>query len=132
MNEQELNKKFSEYERKIINLQNQLSALEQSFFDLDSISNGLEELKDKVGEEILANIGRGIFVKTKLLSEDLLVDVGEGNFANKTIPQAKELISTHQQKLKESQKELDKELEKINEEITKLMNDYNQEMSKQK
>lgn len=92
--------------------------------DMNTISTGLGELVGKKDEEIMAPIGRGIFVKAKLLEEDLLVDVGAHNFVKKTIPEAKELIMGQVEKLKSSKKELDDELNKINDEITKTMQEF--------
>ena len=54
------------------------------------ISSGLGDLKGKKGKEIFAPVGRGIFAKAKLDSEEMLVDIGNGNFLSKSIDEAKE------------------------------------------
>lgn len=131
MNEQELNQKFSEYEQRIMQLQEQLGAIEKSVLNMTSVSTGLNDLKGKVNEEILAPIGSGIYIKAKLLSDDLLVDIGEGAFVDKTISETQDLIRAQQEKLKLTQKDLDKELEKINEEITQLMVTFQKEREEQ-
>ena len=127
MNEQELNKKFEEYEHKIMCLQEQLGAIEKSIQNMSFVGAGLEDLKGKVGEEILAAIGSGIYIKAKLVADNLLVDIGENTFVDKTIDETKNLIKAQQSKLKLTQDELDKELEKINTEITQLMLEYQKE-----
>lgn len=121
MNNEELNQKFAVFEQQIRQIQEQLGAVEQAIVDLTSINTGLEDLKGKKDEEIMAPIGRGIFVKAKLLSEDLTVDVGGKNFVNKSIPETKELIEDQVGKLNEMKEALDKELEKINNELTSTM-----------
>lgn len=124
MNQEELNQKFQIFEQQIMQVQNQLRAVEQAILDMNTISTGLGELVGKKDEEIMAPIGRGIFVRAKLLEENLLVDVGAHNFVKKTIPETKELIEKQVEKLKLSKKELEKSLETINEDITKTMQEF--------
>ena len=73
-------------------LQEQLQAVEQTTMDLRTLDLGLDDLKDSKDKEILAQVGRGIFVKAKVISDDLIVDIGGKNFVSKTI-ENKELIS---------------------------------------
>lgn len=124
MNEQELNQKFMAFEQQIKQLQEQMRAVEQAIFDMQIISTGLDDLKGQVGEEMLAPIGRGIFVKAKLLSETLTVDVGAGNFVSKSIDETKAIISDQSTKLKVTQADLSIELEKINKQITTTMQEH--------
>jgi len=122
-NQQEMMYKFSMYEQQIKHLQQQLQAIEQSVFDLQEIHLGLDDLKGKEGEEIMAPLGRGIFVKAKLLSENLVVDIGEKNFVTKNIDSTKKMISTQLEKLKEVGKEIDLEMRRLSEEIASVVGD---------
>lgn len=124
MNDQQLQQKFQIFEQQITQVQDQLRVIEQAMFDMNTIFAGLGELIGKKNEEIMAPIGRGIFVKAKLLEENLLVDVGGNNFVKKTIPETKELISGQIEKLKLSKKGLESQLEKINKEITTTMQTF--------
>ena len=117
-NQEELMYKLSMYEQQINQLQQQLEAVEQAIIEMNSLVLGLNELTGSKEKEILAPIGRGIFVKTKLVSEDLTVDVGGKNFVKKSIPETKELIKSQIKKLEEIKEELNKNLEEINNELT--------------
>jgi len=117
-NQEELMQKFGMYEQQIQQLQQQLEAVEQAIVEMSSLVLGLDELVGSKDKEILAPIGRGIFVKTKLVSEDLTVDVGGKNFVKKSIPETKKLIQTQVEKLEEVKKELEGNLEEINNELT--------------
>jgi len=117
-NQEELMYKLSMYEQQINQLQQQLEAVEQAIIEMNSLVLGLNELTGSKEKEILAPIGRGIFVKTKLISEDLTVDVGGKNFVKKSIPETKELIKSQIKKLEEIKEELNKNLEEINNELT--------------
>jgi prefoldin alpha subunit len=119
-NQEELMYKLSLYEQQIQQLQQQLEAVEQAIVEMNSLFLGMDELVGSKEKEILAPIGRGIFVKTKLVSEDLTVDVGGKNFVKKDIPETKKLIEEQIKKLEEVKKELNDNLEKINGELTNV------------
>jgi prefoldin alpha subunit len=121
MDQNELNQKFMVFEQQIRQIQEQLQLVEQAIFEIGNIKTGLNELVGKVDEEILAPIGKGIYAKTKLLSEELTVDVGGGNFVKKSIPETQNLIDGQLEKLKSIREELENELNKINQELTKVM-----------
>jgi prefoldin alpha subunit len=120
--QQELLFKFSMYEQQIKQLQQQLEAIERGIVELTSMNLGLDELVGNKDKEIFAPIGKGIFIKAKLISEELNVDVGEGNLVKKSIPETKELIGEQIKKLGQVKKELEDNLEEIGKEITKMMN----------
>jgi len=117
----ELEDKFRIYETEILQVQEQMRAIEQASVELQNLVLDFGELPSKVGKEILAPFGRGIFVKAKLLSDEIEVDVGSGNFVKKTIPETQNLVKSQIEKLKEMKIELDAELGRINEELTATM-----------
>ena len=120
--EQELTFKFQMLEQQIMAIQQQLQAVEQTLIDMTSLNLGLDEIK--TNSEILAPVGAGIFAKAKLISEELVVGVGEKNYIKKSIPETKKLIQEQIIKLGKAKEELNNELEKINEEITRTMIEY--------
>jgi len=79
--------KLAMFEQQIRQMQEQLQAIEQGMNELNILNLGLDELKGKEEKEIFAPIGRGIFVKSKILSEELIVDVGNKKLVKKTIPE---------------------------------------------
>ncbi len=119
--QQEIMFKLSMFEQQIQQLQQQLQAVEKGVAELDSLNLGLDELVGKEGKEIFASIGKGIFAKAKLLSEDLIVDIGNKNFVKKTIPETQKLVKDQIEKLEEVKKELDKNLEATSEELRGLI-----------
>ena len=118
---QELMFKLQMFEQQIQQLQQQLQAIEQGIVEMNSLNFGLDELVGKEGKEILAPIGRGIFVKSKLASEELTVDVGGRNIVKKTIPDTKKIIEEQIKKLEDVQKDLNNNLEKLSGELMKMM-----------
>lgn len=119
--EQELMLKLGTFEQQIQQLQQQLRAVEQGIVELNSLNFGLDELKGGKGKEILSPVGRGIFARTKLLSEELTVDIGGKNFVKKSIPETKKIIEEQTEKLSEIKNGLEKNLENINIEIREVI-----------
>jgi prefoldin alpha subunit len=120
--QQELIFKFSMYERQIREIQQQLEAIERGIVDLNTLNLGLNDLIGSKDKEIYAQLGKGIFVNAKLNSEMLNVDIGDGNFVKKSIPDTKELIGEQTKKLEAIKKELEGSLEDIEKELTGMMN----------
>jgi len=117
--EQELMFKFNIFEQQIKSIQEQLQAVEQAIIEATSLKFGLDELKDSKEKDVLASIGKGIFIKSKITSEDLIVDVGGRNFVKKTISETQKIINDQIEKLERIKQELEEKLEEINTEITK-------------
>ncbi len=57
------------------------------------------------------------------LLKELNVDVGNGNFVKKSIPETKELIEEQIKKLGQIKEELEQNLKQLGEELTKMMDD---------
>lgn len=120
-NQQELLFKFSMFEQQIKQLQQQLQAVEQGIIEMNTLNLGLDELVGNTGKEIRSPIGRGIFVKAKLISEELNVDIGGGNLVKKSIPETKKLIEEQIKKLEQVRLELEKNLEEVGQELQKII-----------
>jgi prefoldin alpha subunit len=119
--QQELYFKFSMFEKQIKELQQQIEAVENGIVDLTTLNFGLDELVGSKDKEIYAPLGKGIFVKAKLISEELNVDIGSGNLVKKNIPETKELIESQIKKLQGIKIELENSLEEIGKEINEMM-----------
>jgi prefoldin alpha subunit len=119
--QQELIFKFSMYEKQIREIQQQLEAIERGIVDLNDLNLGLDEIIGGKGREIYAQLGKGIFVNAILNSEELNVDIGDGNFVKKSIPDTKELIGEQTKKLVAIKEELEGSLQDIEKELTGMM-----------
>ncbi len=122
---QEILFKLSLFEQQINQLQQQLQSVERGIIDLSSLELELDDLKGSNGKEILAPVGRGIFAKAKLLSEDLIMDVGGKNFVKKTIPETQDIIKGQIKKLEQIKSQLQENSDEISREAEKLIKDLN-------
>lgn len=124
---QEMLMKMSLYDQQMKAIQQQLEAVEQAMHDISELNLGLDEFKNSKDKEIMAHVGRGIFVKAKVISDDLIVDVGDKNFVKKSVPESQKLIESQIEKLSEFKKDLGKNLENINSELMSLIEDFEKE-----
>lgn len=120
-NQQELLFKLSMFEQEIQQIQQQLNSVEQGIVELGSLNLEIDGLTDSEGKEVLAPIGKGIFAKTKLISEDLVIDIGNKTFVKKTIPETQGAIKEQIKRLEEVKIELNENLESANEEVQRVI-----------
>ena len=118
---QEILYKLGMFEKNLELLNQQLQLVEKRLIDLTSLDFGMDEIKNSVGKEILAQLGRGIFVKAKIISDELIVDVGSKNLVKKSIPETKRILKEQVEKLTQIKKELEDEVEKIDNEMVQLV-----------
>ena len=118
---QEVLFKLSMFEQQMRQLQQQLQAVEQGIIELSTLNIDLKEIENGEGKEIFAAIGRGIFTKAKLLSDELTVDIGERNFVKKSVSETQKIISKQVEKLEDAKKELNRGLEELSKEAEKII-----------
>ncbi len=122
--QQELFLRLSVLEQQMQYLQQQLDAVEKGINQLQDLDLDLNEIQGATGKEILAQIGTGIYVPAKLLSETLTVNIGENNFVKKSVSDTKKIIQTQIKKLQETQEELERHLDSINHELLEFIQKY--------
>lgn len=127
MDNQEIIFRLSMMEQHMQQLQQQLQAVENGITELESLGAGIGDIKESKGKEIFARIGRGIYAKARIISEELMVNVGDNNLVNKSVSETKEMIEEQVKKLKEAQIELKKDAEESNNEFLKMVKEYEKE-----
>jgi len=108
-------------EQEVNQLNQQLQMIEQNIKELGSIVASLDEI-DK-GKNILANLGKSIFVPVEIKDDKLIVEVGKGNFVKKSITDTKKVIETESGKMMEGKNQIMKRLQDIQEEMAVLFNE---------
>lgn len=123
-NQQEILFKLSLIEQQMQNLHSQLQAVEKRMIELETLRIGLEEFNDSEGKEIIATLGNGIFTKAKIISDKLIVDIGNKNLIKKNVKDTQKLIVKQIEKLKEAKKELNENLEETSKDAEKMINGF--------
>jgi prefoldin alpha subunit len=104
-------------------LQQHIQAIEQQANELNLVRQSLEEIKDKKSGEILANLGKGIFIKTDLKSNDIIVNVGANVFVNKSAQEGLDIIDNQLKQLGLGKADIFDSVEEIQEEVRKTILD---------
>ena len=120
-NQQEILFKLSLIEQQMQNLHSQLQAVEKGIVELETLKIGLEEFNNSKGKEIIAPLGKGIFTKAKIISDKLIVDIGNKNLVKKSVKDTQKLIVEQIGKLREAKKELDENLEATSKDAEKMI-----------
>ena len=123
-NQQEILFKLSLIEQQMQNLHSQLQAVEQGIVELETLKIGLEEFNNSKGKEIIAPLGKGIFTKAKIISDKLIVDIGNKNLIKKSVKDTQKLIVEQIGKLREAKKELNENLEATSKDAEKMINGF--------
>lgn len=117
MKEEEKKKKYVELhilQQQLQQLQQQIVSLQQQVHELGSLSESLEEIKGvEKGTEILAPLGSGIFIKTKLEdSGEVVMNVGAKTAVVKNIEEAKKLVDEQIDEIRDVIAKMEHEMEK--------------------
>ena len=108
-------------------LSQQLQLIEQNTFDMQELELSLEEINKKESKEILANLGKGIYIPVEIKDKKLIVEVGKKNFVKKTISETKDIIMEQMVKLVSAKTQILDRLEVLQIEIHGLMQNIQKE-----
>jgi prefoldin alpha subunit len=102
-------------------LDQQLQLIEQHINDMDSLNEGLEGLENTKSKDILANIGKGIYIPAEIKDKELFVEIGQKTVVKKSIPDAKIIIKSQIEKLNSAKLEVMSRVEGLQREMSNLM-----------
>lgn len=106
MNEQnEINQVM---QKRIQEIETELQRIDERLSEMMLLQNNLDDI-EKIDDDdkVLANISKGIFIKTRFKKQDkLYVNVGSGTVVEKTIDETKELVNKKVEELESYRQEL--------------------------
>ena len=95
-------------------IEQQLMMIEQQIVELQNLKVSLDEIeKAKENDEILASIGKNIFIKTALLSKELLIHVGAKTAVKKSIAETQKIVDKEISQISEVREQMAKAFERI-------------------
>ena len=101
-------------------LSEQIMLLEQEIENSIITENVVKELENQKGNEIFASLGKDCFMRAELKENKILVNLGAGVLAKKSIPEARQILEKRGEELRKKKDELSQRLEKILTQIEKL------------
>jgi len=112
--EQEKIMRMAMMEQEARQIEQQLQILDQQIIEMQLLKLHIEELsKGNEKKEILANLGRNIFVEAETKSNEFFVDVGAKTILKKDIKETLEIIEKDIHQLTSGRDSIMHELEKI-------------------
>ena len=100
-----------------------LQIFEEQTQEMQAIKTSLEELEKNKSEdkEILANLGKGIFIKTQVKEDNLFVNVGKETLVKKSIGETIEVLENQIKQLGLGKEQVMKAIEKLQGEMLSLI-----------
>jgi prefoldin alpha subunit len=105
-------------------IEEQLKIIEQQILELNSFSKAVEIIGESEEKEILAPVGKGVFIKSDIKDKRLFVDVGSGVFVKKDIGETKKISEEQINKLNNLKMQLLSEVEVFNEKLKGLVEKF--------
>jgi|SRR3989344_2144435 len=118
-------------EQEAMKLQQQMQMIDQPMFELQNLQFGLQELEKSGEKEMLANLGKNIFIKTQILNKDLLVDVGNRTFIKKNIPETLKVIEEQLEKLIDAKNRILQAMQELQEKMERVIVEAESEEKKE-
>ena len=114
-------------EQEVNQLNQQLELIEQNVKEMNELIGSLNEIGKKDNNEILANLGKRIFIPVIIKDKNLIVEVGKGNFVKKSVSETKDIIEKETEKLMEGKNQIIERLNSLQIEMNSLVNDIQNE-----
>jgi prefoldin alpha subunit len=93
-------------ERHLQELNNRIDYVSQQISELEEFKNNLKFLKDAKNKEMLASLGKGIYLKSSCQDDNFFVNVGAGVVVKKTPKETAEIITSQIKNLHEAKTSL--------------------------
>lgn len=114
--------KLNMLQEQLKQLEQQINAINQQIMEMHSLQLNLDDIEAaKKDKEMLAGLGKGIFVKTKLAGKKLFVNIGSNKVIEKDIPETKELIEKQISQLNDMKMQFAHEMEKTKSQAAELI-----------
>ncbi len=106
----------------------QIEELEKQKADMAGLKDSLKALEEKKSGEILSNLGRGIFIKTRVEDEKVFVNVGSKTLVRKSFQETREIIDKQLTEIERVKVELIRNIEEINLHLYSLLEEAQKEV----
>lgn len=102
-------------------LEEQLRIVEQQIKELHEFSEAIKLLENSKEKEILAPVGKGVFIKSEMKEKEFFVDVGSGVYVKKKPSETGFVIDEQIRKLQGLRIQISSEFESLSDELRKLL-----------
>lgn len=127
MAKEELLIKLSMLEQQANEQAEKIQAIDNQISELESLKLSLTKMEKSKGREMLAPLGRGIFIKTEIKDEKLFVNVGNKTIVKKTPKETEEIIESQIKEMQEVKHHLMHNIQEINHQLQSLVEEAQKE-----
>lgn len=108
-------------------IEEKLGLVDQELAEMRKFEEAVTELDKTKEKEILASLGKGVYVKSEIKEDKLLIDVGRGVYVKKTTSQAKEIVEGQIKRLIEMRSGLVEQLSMLESEMREMVEAHGHE-----
>lgn len=126
---QEVIMRASLIEKHLQELNDRIDYLSQQILELEEFKNNFKFLKEAKGKEMLASLGKGIYLKSSCQDDSFFVNAGAGVVVKKTPEETAEIITNQIKKLHEAKTSLLASLEVYQGLMNQTISDLNSRKS---
>jgi prefoldin alpha subunit len=119
--DQELMMKLEFVHKQSQDMEEKLVLVDKQVEELEIFKNNLDTIEKDGQSEILATLGKGVFMKSEIKDKKLYVDVGAGFFVRKSAVEAKVVIEGQVKRLGEIKLQLQQEIERLNADLRRMV-----------
>jgi len=119
--------KLAMLEQEMNRLEQQMQLIEQQVLEMQNLKNSLEELEKSKEKELLANLGKNIFIKTEIKDKNLLVDIGNKTFVKKNIKETLKVIEDQLAKLMDAKGKIMEKMQEFQQQTEKVIGEAEKE-----
>ena len=121
---QEAIMKIQMMEQETNQLNEQLKMVDQNVAEMNDLKASLEEIETNSNKEIMANLGKRIFIPVEIKDNKLIVEVGKGNFVKKSVPDTKKIVDEESDKLMDAKNQIMGRLDELQNEMNKMIMEF--------
>lgn len=122
-------------DQEVNQLNEQLKLIELNVHEMNELNlslNEIDSLDNKKDKEILANLGRKIYLPVIIKDNKLIVEVGKNNFVKKSIPETKKIVDDQIERLNDAKYQIIERLNELQIGMDNLIGEIEREQSKEK
>lgn len=121
MAKEELLIKLSMLEQQANEQAEKVQAIDNQVNELESLKLSLKKMEKSKGKEMLAPLGRGIFLKTEVKEDKVFVNVGSRTLVKKTFSEAAEIVDAQIKEMENLKHQLMHNIDEINQNLRDLV-----------
>jgi prefoldin alpha subunit len=110
-------------------LNEQLQMVEQNVNEMLELKASLDEIGKEENKDILANIGKKIFIPVEIKTKELIVEVGKGHYVKKTPEETIKIVESQLDRLMEGKTQIVGRLDELQNEMQSLIKEIEKEQA---